>query len=257
MAAFELSRHQHVALLSLTSGQKRNLLTPPSAMEIAAAVKQLAFEPEIKVLCVQGSEQAFCAGADLSVLQHAADGDGSELKQLYLAFTAVADSPLLTIALVNGPAVGAGMNLAMVCDIRLASKDAWFESRFFQLALHPGGGHGWLLPQLIGWQQAMAMLFCNERLSAERAWQYGLVKEVMAAEQLWPRALEMTAELAIVPAELLRQTKQSMRELQHCHQHAQAVEFEFQQQFYSIQQPAAREAIAALQQRLSEKNTGL
>lgn len=254
MDSFTIEKHGHVAVLQLTAAEKRNLLTPEIALQIAADVHQLSLDPELKVLCVMGTERAFCAGADLEVLQHAVDGDGSELKLLYQAFSQVADSPLLTIALVNGPAVGAGMNLAMVCDIRLASKEAWFESRFFQLALHPGGGHGWLLPQLIGWQQAMAMLFCGERLTAEQAWQYGLVKEVLAADQLLARALVMTADLATVPTELVRQTKSSMRQLLQCKEHSQAVEFEYQQQFYSLQQDAARQAIAVLQQKIANKS---
>jgi enoyl-CoA hydratase len=111
-----------------------------------------------------------------------------------------------------------------------------------------------LLPQLIGWQQAMAMLFCAQRLTAEQAWQYGLVKEVLAADQLLPRALSMTADLAAVPAELVRQTKNSMRQLLQCKEHSQAVEFEYQQQFYSLQQDAARQAITALQQKLATKS---
>ena len=254
MDSFHIEKYGHVAVLHLTAAEKRNLLTPEIAIQIAAAVQQLCQDPELKVLCVMGTERAFCAGADLAVLQHAVDGDGTELKQLYQAFSQVADSPLLTIALVNGPAVGAGMNLAMVCDIRLASKEAWFDSRFFQLALHPGGGHGWLLPQLIGWQQAMAMLFCGEKLTAQQAWQYGLVKEVLAVDQLLPRALAMTADLATVPTALVRQTKSSMRQLLHCKEHSQAVEFEYQQQFFSLQQEAARQAIAALQQKLATKN---
>jgi len=254
MDNFEIEKHGHVAVLKLTAAEKRNLLTPDIALQIASAVHELSLDLELKVLCVLGTERAFCAGADLAVLQHAADGDGSELKQLYQAFSVVADCPLLTIALVNGPAVGAGMNLAMVCDIRLASKEAWFDSRFFQLALHPGGGHGWLLPQLIGWQQAMAMLFCAERLSAEQAWQYGLVKEVLPAEQLLPRALAMTADLAAVPTALVRQTKSSMRQLLGCKEHSQAIEFEYQQQFFSLQQDAARQAITELRHKLAKKS---
>jgi enoyl-CoA hydratase len=254
MNSFLIEKHGHVAVLQLTAAEKRNLLTPETAIQIAAAVQQLSLDDQLKVLCVLGTERAFCAGADLAVLHHAANGDGTELKQLYQAFSQVADSPLLTIALVNGPAVGAGMNLAMVCDIRLASKEAWFESRFFQLALHPGGGHGWLLPQLIGWQQAMAMLFCGERLTAEQAWQYGLVKEVLPADQLLARAMALTADLASVPTALVRQTKYSMRQLLQCDKHSQAVEFEYQQQFYSLQQDAARQAIATLQQKLAKKS---
>lgn len=159
MAAYTLEIIDHLAVLTLVSSEKRNLLTPASALEIAKAVEGLLDNPAVKALAVTGRAGAFCSGADLSALQQAAQGDGEELQQIYSAFTSVAHSPLLTIALVNGPALGAGMNLAMACDIRLASPDAWFESRFFNLAIHPGGGHTWLLPQLVGWQQAAAMIF--------------------------------------------------------------------------------------------------
>ena len=253
MALFTLQKFDHLALLTLDSLEKRNLLTPSSALEIAAAVEQLSQDPAIKALAVTGRAGAFCSGADLACLLEAAQGDGEALQQIYAAFTSVAQSPLLTIALVNGPALGAGLNLAMACDIRLASRDAWFESRFFNLAIHPGGGHTWLLPQLVGWQQAAAMIFSGERLSASQAQACGFIKELVDDEALLTRAKQLTEHLRTVPVELVRQTKLSMLAMRHCARQDDAVAYEFRQQFQSLQSSAAAEHISALLARIQTK----
>jgi len=254
MSAFQLEKHGHLAVLTLNSAEKRNLLTPHSALAIAEAVRQLPHDPTIKALAITGRDDAFCSGADLASLQQAALGDGEELQQIYSAFTSVADSPLLTIALLNGPALGAGMNLAMACDIRLASEHAWFESRFFQLAIHPGGGHTWLLPQLVGWQQAAAMIFCGERLSAQQALAAGFIKELWPEEQLLTRAKQLTAGLESIPTDLVRQTKHSMLALRSCYRQDDAVAYEFRQQFQSLQQEAAQHHIAARLAQMKRKD---
>lgn len=253
MATFTLEKHGHLAVLTLVSHEKRNLLTPQIALEIADAVNKLTDDTEIKALAVTGLQNSFCAGADLDALLEAANGDGEELQQIYSAFTLVAHSPLLTIALVNGPALGAGMNLAMACDIRIASGDAWFESRFFTLGIHPGGGHSWLLPQLVGWQQAAAMIFSGERLSATEALKVGFIKELVPADELLTRAKALTNHLAAVPAELVRQTKTSMLALRGCVRQDDAVAFEFRQQFQSLQTDTARANISALLAKIQRK----
>lgn len=254
MAAYTLEIIDHLAVLTLVSSEKRNLLTPASALEIAKAVEGLLDNPAVKALAVTGRAGAFCSGADLTALQQAAQGDGEELQQIYSAFTSVAHSPLLTIALVNGPALGAGMNLAMACDIRLASPDAWFESRFFNLAIHPGGGHTWLLPQLVGWQQAAAMIFSGERLSAQQALAQGFIKELVDEEVLLSRAKQLCVHLSTIPTALVRQTKTSMLQLRSCYRQDDAVAFEFRQQFQSLQTDAAQQHIAALLARIQKNN---
>ncbi len=254
MAAYTLEIIDHLAVLTLVSSEKRNLLTPASALEIAKAVEGLLDNPAVKALAVTGRAGAFCSGADFSALQQAAKGDGEELQQIYSAFTSVSHSPLCTIALVNGPALGAGMNLAMACDIRLASPEAWFESRFFNLAIHPGGGHTWLLPQLVGWQQAAAMIFSGERLSAQQALAQGFVKELVDEEVLLTRAKQLCAHLSSIPTALVRQTKTSMLQLRSCYRQDDAVAFEFRQQFQSLQTDAAQQHIAALLARIQKNN---
>ena len=254
MAAYTLEIIDHLAVLTLVSSEKRNLLTPASALEIAKAVEALLDNPAVKALAVTGRAGAFCSGADLTALQQAAQGDGEELQQIYSAITSVAHSPLFTIALVNGPALGAGMNLAMACDIRVASPEAWFESRFFNLAIHPGGGHTWLLPQLVGWQQAAAMIFSGERLSAQQALAQGFVKELVDEEVLLTRAKQLCAHLSTIPTALVRQTKTSMLQLRSCYRQDDAVAFEFRQQFQSLQTDAAQQHIAALLARIQKNN---
>lgn len=254
MAAYTLDIIEHLAVLTLVSDEKRNLLTPASAVEIAKAVEGLLENPAVKALAIIGRAGAFCSGADLTALQQAAEGNGEELQQIYSAFTSVAHSPLFTIALVNGPALGAGMNLAMACDIRLASPEAWFESRFFSLAIHPGGGHTWLLPQLVGWQQAAAMIFSGQRLSAQHALTQGFVAELVDEEMLVTRAKQLCSHLATIPTALVRQTKTSMLQMRSCYRQDDAVAFEFRQQFQSLQTDAAQQHIAALLARI-QKNS--
>lgn len=254
MAAYTLDIVEHLAVLTLVSDEKRNLLTPASAVEIAKAVEGLLDNPAVKALAITGRAGAFCSGADLAALQQAADGNGEELQQIYSAFTSVAHSPLFTIALVNGPALGAGMNLAMACDLRLASPEAWFESRFFSLAIHPGGGHTWLLPQLVGWQQAAAMIFSGQRLSAQHALEQGFVAELVNEEMLVTRAKQLCSHLATIPTALVRQTKTSMLQMRSCYRQDDAVAFEFRQQFQSLQTDAAQQHIAALLARIQKNN---
>lgn len=253
MTAFTLEKHGHLALLTLNSPQNRNLLTPDIADELAVAVSELAADMTVKALAITGSERAFCAGADLGVLLQASDGEGDALQRIYAAFTCVAQSPLLTIALINGPAVGAGMNLAMACDLRIATTDAWFESRFFGLGIHPGGGHTWLLPQLLGWQQAAAMIFSGERLSASAALHAGFVKELVPTDELLTRAKTLVGSLAAVPAELVRETKTSMLALRGCPTQDEAVSYEFSRQLASLKTTTAKQNIADLYAKIQRK----
>lgn len=253
MAAFIIEKHGHLALLTLNNPHNRNLLTPQIANELAVAVAELADDMTVKALAITGAARAFCAGADLGVLLQASEGDGEALQQIYAAFTGVAKSPLLTLALINGPAVGAGMNLAMACDLRIATTDAWFESRFFGLGIHPGGGHTWLLPQLVGWQQAAAMIFSGERLSATAALHAGFVKEIVPADELLTRAKALTEMLAAVPAELVRETKSSMLALRGCSQQDDAVSYEFSRQLASLKTATAKRNIADLYAKIQRK----
>src|SRR5713226_200632 len=149
---------QRVATVTLNAPDRRNSLTLDMVGEIVAAFDQVENE-DVGAIVVTGSPPAFCAGATLAHLGSTAqsdsvDGGGGDgggragLKAIYEGFLRVARSPLPTLAAVNGAAVGAGMNLALACDIRLAGRSARFDTRFLQLGLHPGGGHTWMLQRV-------------------------------------------------------------------------------------------------------------
>ena len=139
---------------------------------------------------VTGAGCAFCAGADLGNLQTATR---ESLGNVYEGFLRVARSPLPTLAAVNGAAVGAGMNLALGCDVRIASTRARFDTRFLQIGLHPGGGHTWMQLRTVGLQAAMAAVVFGQVLDGAEAERVGLVYRCVADDELLEQAQAFAA----------------------------------------------------------------
>ena len=260
-------RHDRVAVVELDDPERRNALSLPLCAELTAAVAALEADESVGALVVTGAAPAFCAGADLSDLGGSRD---EGLRSIYEGFLRVARSPLPTVAAVNGPAVGAGMNLALACDLRLAGPRARFDCRFLDLGIHPGGGHTWMLRRLIGPQPAAAMVLFGQVLDAGRAERAGLVWETVAddtssgrtepdppvaadrsePDALIDRAIEIAARAASMPRELSLATKASLCEMAGIADHDTAVEHELVKQLHSMDQPAFAERLAALQVRI-------
>ena len=125
-----------VAVLTLNDPERRNALSLDLNQELNSALDTLEEDSETGAVVLTGAGKAFCAGADLSQLG-ASRREG--LLNIYEGFLRVARSPLPTVAAVNGAAVGAGMNLALACDLRIAGASARFDTRFLDLGIHPGG----------------------------------------------------------------------------------------------------------------------
>ena len=170
-----------VATLTLNNPEERNTLTAPMVAEITAAMDEIEGNDKIGALVVTGAAPAFCAGANLGNLQKAS---GDSLGNIYEGFLRIARSPLPTIAAVNGAAVGAGMNLALGCDVRIAAKRAKFDTRFLQIGIHPGGGHTWMFRRIAGPQATMAAVIFGEVLDGEEAARVGLAYKCVADDQL-------------------------------------------------------------------------
>lgn len=239
-----------VATLTLNNPDERNTLTQPMVDEITAAMDRIEGDPSIGALVVTGAAPAFCAGANLGNL---ATATGESLGVIYEGFLRIARSPLPTIAAVNGAAVGAGMNLALGCDIRIAAKRAKFDTRFLQIGIHPGGGHTWMLRRITGPQTAFATVVFGEILSGEEAERVGLVWKCVDDDQLLAEAQKLAARAADIPRPLLESVKTTIQDMPNIDNHPDAVKRELEPQLWSTKQPWFAERLAALQKKISKK----
>ena len=248
MVIYEVS--DGIATLTLNNPQERNSMTADMVAEIVTAMDAAESDPNVRVVIVTGTAPAFCAGANLGNL---AEATRESLLGIYEGFLRVARSPLPTIAAVNGAAVGAGMNLALGCDVRIAAKSARFDSRFLQLGLHPGGGNTWMQLRIAGLQTAMASVAFGEVLDGEAALRAGLVWKCVDDDALMPTAREFAAKAAAAPKELLVSIKKTVIDIGAVPTHTEAVEFELGPQVWSTRQPWFRERLAALQAKISKR----
>ena len=238
-----------VATLTVNDPERRNAVTAEISAALRAAVDEAEADPGVHALIVTGAGKAFCAGADLSALGEATE-DG--LMAIYDGFLAVANCALPTIAAVNGAAVGAGLNLALAADVRIAGPAALFDPRFQKLGIHPGGGATWMLHRAVGPQVARASLLFGMRFDAEAAVRHGLALEM--ADDPVAAARELAAGPAGAPREVVLATKASMRAtanpgLVDTDQHRIAVHTELGPQATSILSPAFAERLAAAKRR--------
>jgi enoyl-CoA hydratase len=195
-----------VALITVNDPARRNAFTADMSEQLQLASERAEQDPGVHAVVVTGAGVAFCAGADLSALG-AATRDG--LERIYAGFMAIGRCTLPTIAAVNGAAVGAGLNLALAADVRIAGPQALFDARFQKLGIHPGGGATWMLQRAIGPQQARAALLFGARFDAEAAVLNGLA--LSTADDPVAAALELAAGPASAPREVVIATKASMR----------------------------------------------
>ncbi|QZT61199.1 enoyl-CoA hydratase [Mycolicibacterium austroafricanum] len=238
-----------VALITINDPDRRNAVTAEISAALRAAVEAVEADTGVHAVIVTGAGKAFCAGANLTALGKATE-DG--LRVIYDGFLAVAECNLPTIAAVNGPAVGAGLNLALAADVRIAGPTAMFDPRFQKLGIHPGGGATWMLQRTIGPQAARAALLFGMGFDAESAVRHGLALEV--ADDPVAAARALAAGPASAPRQVVMDTKASMRAtynpgISDLHQHHMAVDIEIGPQARSIESPEFAARLAAAQRR--------
>jgi len=174
----------------------------------------------VRAIVLTGAGKAFCAGGNV---KHMAERKGMfagspfDLRNRYrtgiqLIPSAFYDLEVPVVAAVNGAAIGAGLDLACMCDIRIAASTAIFAESFVKLGIVPGDGGAWLLPRVIGMARASLLTLTGEAIDAARALEYGLVAEVVPAEQVLERALEVAGQIAANPGHATRMAKRLLRE---------------------------------------------
>jgi len=243
-AEIRVERIGSVAVLTVSNPARRNALTRSLAVELAAAVQRCEADDGIGALVVTGDPPAFCAGGDPAEI---ASGGEPALREVYAGFLAVAQCALPTVAAVNGVAVGAGLNLALACDVRLAGPEARFDARFLQLGLHPGGGYTWMAQRALGPQGAAALTLFGEVLDAAEAERSGLVWR--QAADVVPAAVELAARAAAAPRELALTTKRTLSLAAGEATHAEIIEVELREQIASLTTPEFAARLAELRRR--------
>jgi enoyl-CoA hydratase len=242
-----------VATLTLNNPAERNVLSVEMVSDIIATMDAIEANETVRAVIVTGAGSAFCAGAKLDDLENASE---SSLGEIYEGFLRIARSPLPTIAAVNGAAVGAGMNLALGCDIRIAARRARFETRFLHIGIHPGGGHTWMMRRLVGPQGAMATVVFGEVLDGTQAERIGLVWRCVEDTDLQSSAFAMAARAASFPRGLLTATKRTIQDMAEVDTQDEAVQRELGPQVWSLDQPWFPDRIAQLRAQIGKNPNG-
>lgn len=209
-----VTRDGGIARLTLSNPRRKNAITLEMAAGIEAFCDQVEADETIGAVLVHGAAGYFCSGADTRLLAASAADPANpaavaSVSAIYRSFTRIGSLPVPTVSLVEGGAVGAGMNLALATDVMLVTPDAKLDSGFLARGIHPGGGHLMLLGRRIGYQQTAAHALLGEALSGTEAVARGLAYATFDAASLLPAATELVA-LAAKDPQLTRKVKQSL-----------------------------------------------
>lgn len=200
-----------VAEITLARPDQRNALDLRLLEELSTTLDGLAGQPEVRTLLVTGEGRGFCAGADVDEWA-AAEASGKLetygwIEAAHGLFSTLHDLDVPTVAAINGAAVGAGLDLALCCDLRLASARARFRAGYTTMAYCPDGGSSWHLPRIVGIEAAKRFLYLDQIWDADRALRQGLVGEVHPPDELLSAARAVAARLAAGPTVAIRETK--------------------------------------------------
>jgi enoyl-CoA hydratase/carnithine racemase len=199
-AAVLVERSDGVATLTFNRPDMRNAMSVELTDAFTEAVASLRGDPEVRVVVVTGAGKAFCAGGDLSWIQPGPEADvpsmRSKMRAFYPRFLAIRALDVPTIAAVNGAAVGAGLCVAMACDVRIAAEDAKLSTAFLRLGMHPGMAATYLLTRLVGTAKAAELFFTARTVDGAEAERIGLVNRSVPASSLADEAQAMAREIA-------------------------------------------------------------
>jgi len=205
-----------IATLTLNRPERLNALGGTLRQDLHDALTRAGADPEVRVMVVTGAGKGFCSGGDVKAMGEAKAGQRERplLEKITpgrdRTLLAMREAPQPIIAAVNGAAAGAGMNLALGCDLRIASTAAKFTQAFVKRGLHPDWGGTYFLPRVVGMAKACEMIFTGEVIDAAEALRLGIVSRVVAPEELLPTAYEVARRIAAGPPVAIRLAKRSL-----------------------------------------------
>ncbi|CAB3827946.1 putative enoyl-CoA hydratase echA8 [Achromobacter aegrifaciens] len=223
MAFLQIEREDGIVVATMNQPETRNALTGNTAVEeIVQLCADIRQDASVKVLILTAAGPIFSSGGNVKDMRRFFDDALTPericeeyrqgIQRIPLALHGL-DVPV--ICAVNGPAIGAGLDIACMCDIRIAADTATFAESFVRVGIVPGDGGAWLLPRAVGMARASEMAYTGEAISAQDALAWGLVSRVVPVADLLPTARTLAAKIAANPGGVMRMTKRLLREGQH------------------------------------------
>jgi enoyl-CoA hydratase/carnithine racemase len=211
----DISEDSGITTITLNRPEKMNALAGHMRRDLAEALETAGSERSVRVVVITGVGKAFCAGGDVAAMaelikRHDAEEFSRLLGSARRVVTAIRQMTKPVIASINGPAAGAGCNLALACDLRVASTTATFSQSFAKVGLHPDWGGTYFLPRLVTPNKACEMFFLGEAISAEEAHQLGIVNSLVAPAELATETRKLAERLRDAPAVALGAAKQAV-----------------------------------------------
>lgn len=207
-----VERRERVAIITINRPEKRNALNIQTRAEGAAALDELRADDNVRVVIITGAgDKAFIAGADIAEFKERTAITQREVMLERGLFNAFDTFPKPVIAMVNGYCLGGGCEVALACDIRIASENASFGQPEINLGIIPGGGGTQRLPRLVGEGKAMEMILSGEIINAQEAFRLGIVNHVVPADQLEAKTMEVANRIAEKSPIALRLAKEAVK----------------------------------------------
>jgi 2-(1,2-epoxy-1,2-dihydrophenyl)acetyl-CoA isomerase len=242
-----------VATLQLNRPRAFNAIDEDMIGELGEALREASADPQVKAFILTGSGRAFCFGADVSEFQRLREQGGAASLETLLskaqeAMQVLYDMPKPTLAVLNGFASGLGLDLALACDLRIASERVKLSEAFVGMGLVPDGGGTFLLPRLVGFSRAAELIFTGDPITAREAERIGLINRVVPASELGKAAEDLARKLAGGPPLAVSLAKKAMkRNLRGDFRDALKVEADFQK--LCLASPEHREAVRSFLER--------
>ena len=210
-----ISETEGIATITLNRPDKLNAFIGHMRRDLAEALEHAGSDRGVKVVILTGAGRAFCSGGDIAFMAELMERrDSDEFSRILGAgrrvITAIRSMTKPVIASINGPAAGAGFNLALACDLRIASNTATFTQSFSKVGLHPDWGGTYFLPRLVSPNKACEMFFLGESIDAAEALRLNIVNRVVAPEELEAATLELAERLRAAPPIVVAAVKQAV-----------------------------------------------
>ncbi len=261
-----LERVGDVAELTFNDPERRNAMTQAMGEAFAGRVGELAADASLRAVILTGAGGSFSAGGDLGMIRGRADQGAAQpgrarrairdgMRSFYKLFLAVRDLPCPSVAALNGHAMGAGLCVALACDVRIVAEDAKLALNFTRIGLHPGMGATWTLPRLVGTARAAELLYSSRTLSGLEAAEMGLANHVVPRSQVLPKARELAASFATCAPLAVRAVKRALDRSLDASLEDQ-LSFEAEAQAACFESRDVREGLAAARERRAPRFEG-